>query len=47
MPTRVETGLKVGAIGGDGVEVNLPPVFTKFNLPVEEWHIPAERNIEV
>ncbi|KAJ8045014.1 hypothetical protein HOLleu_07931 [Holothuria leucospilota] len=47
MPTRIVTGLMVGAIGGDGVEVNLPPVFAKFNLPVEEWHILTERDIEV
>ncbi|KAJ8045011.1 hypothetical protein HOLleu_07927 [Holothuria leucospilota] len=47
MPTRIVTGLKVETIGGDGVEVNLSPVFAKFNLPVEEWHILTERDIEV
>ncbi|PIK41880.1 hypothetical protein BSL78_21277 [Apostichopus japonicus] len=37
--------MKVEAVSGDGVQVNLPQVFTKSSLPVEEWHIPNERDI--
>ncbi|XP_070549745.1 uncharacterized protein [Ptychodera flava] len=45
IPTRVISGMKIEAINGEGVPVQLPPIFTKASLPVEEWHIPSQRDI--
>ncbi|KAJ8017933.1 hypothetical protein HOLleu_44355 [Holothuria leucospilota] len=44
--TRIISGLKIEAVRGNGVKVDLPPVFTKSSLPVDEWHIPTERDVE-
>lgn len=38
-------GLKVSATDGEEVPVELPPVFTKPNLPVESWQIPTSKDL--
>ena len=38
-------GLKISAIYGEEVLVELPPVFTKPNLPVESWQIPTSKDL--